>query len=80
MLMRTTAAMLNGILVLALYVSAWGVHTFTIALVEVALAVTAALATWYALKRTGRPPWLARLFARAASARPRLRRELCHGE
>jgi hypothetical protein len=65
MLMRTTAAMLNGILVLALYVSAWGVHTFTIALVEVALAVAAALATWYALKRT----WTSGLDGKAVRSR-----------
>lgn len=70
MLMRTTAAVLNGILVLALYISAWGVHTFSMALLMVGLAVAAALATWYALKSVGRPSWMALPSARRELPQP----------
>jgi hypothetical protein len=69
MLMRLTAAVLNGTLVLVLYVSAWGVHTYPMALLMVGLAVAAALAT-YALNCVGRPKWITGLWARRQLTRP----------
>jgi hypothetical protein len=49
MQIRTVAAALNGGLVLALYLAAWGAPSLTIAGFELALSVGAAVATWYAL-------------------------------
>lgn len=68
MLMRITAAVLNGMLVLALYVGAWGVQSFTMARLEVALSVAAALATWYALRKLGRRATRSRLIDLLANA------------
>jgi hypothetical protein len=47
-----------------------GVYTFTMALLMVELAVTAALVTWYALKWAGRPSWIAELSARRELPQP----------
>ena len=58
MQIRLIAAPLNGTLVLIVYVAGWGVANFPTALLEVALAVAAALATWYALRKAGRPNWM----------------------
>ena len=49
MQMRTVAAALNGSLVLTLYLAAWGAPSLTIAGLELALAIGAGVATWYAL-------------------------------
>jgi hypothetical protein len=65
MQVRTVAAIINGFLVLALYVAAWGVPSFMIGLTEVGLSVAAALSTWYAVKTTCAPNWTARFIARA---------------
>jgi hypothetical protein len=63
---RTVAAALNGLTVLLLYVAAWGAPTFTVALIEIALAAGAAASTWYALRRARTPAWLSGLnFTRA---------------
>lgn len=66
---RTLAAAFNGIIVLLLYISAWGVPSWTIAMIEIGLATSAALSTWYALKRATAPAWLMRLAARRTKAR-----------
>ena len=58
---RTAAALTTGTLVLALYVAAWGVPSWTIALTEMGLGVGAALSTRYALKRLAAPRWVIRL-------------------
>jgi hypothetical protein len=63
MQIRLIAAALNGTLVLIVYVAGWGVANFPTALLEVALAVAAALATWYALRKAG-PKWMIPLKAR----------------
>ncbi|HXV24026.1 MAG TPA: hypothetical protein VED46_07195 [Alphaproteobacteria bacterium] len=55
---RTIAAAVNGILVLALYLTVWGAPTLAIASVEIALAVGAGLSTWYSLRSVGTPRWL----------------------
>ena len=47
---RLLAATGNGALVLALYIGAWGTPALEIAFLEVALAVGAAMSTWYALR------------------------------
>ena len=60
MQVRTVAAVANGALVLTLYVAAWGVPSWTIAMTEVGLAGTAALCSWYALKRLKAPRWTVR--------------------
>ncbi len=64
MQIRTVAAALNGILVLALDVAAWGVPSFTVALLEVGLAVAAALSTSYALRKASVPIWMLRFASR----------------
>jgi hypothetical protein len=51
MQIRTLAAVFNGSLVLAVYVAAWDAPTWTIAGLEIALALGAAVSTWYALRR-----------------------------
>ena len=61
MQVRLIAAAVNGALVLALYLGAWGAPNFTIALLEVGLAVGAGLSTWYALDRVATPAWITRL-------------------
>ena len=54
---RIFAAALNGSFVLALYLLAWGAPSATIAVLELTLALGAAIATWYALDlRRGRRP------------------------
>ena len=63
---RTIAAALNGNLVFALYVAAWGAPSVSIAALEIALALGAAFSTYYALRRLPTPAWLARLGARRA--------------
>jgi hypothetical protein len=60
MQMRTVAAALNGSLVLALYIVAWGAPSAAIAGLEAVLATGAAISTWYALKNL-RTPLCARL-------------------
>ena len=57
MQVRTVAAVANGALVLMLYVAGWGVPSWTVAMTEVGLTGTAALCTWYALKRLKAPRW-----------------------
>ena len=64
MQIRAFAAAVNGALVLLLYVAAWGVPSSTIALLEVALAATAALSTWYALRKASTPLWMSGLVSR----------------
>jgi hypothetical protein len=64
---RTIAAVLNGNLVFALYVAAWGAPTVSIAAVEIALALGAGASTFYALRRLPTPRWLARLGAGPAN-------------
>ncbi|HXV25723.1 MAG TPA: hypothetical protein VED46_15885 [Alphaproteobacteria bacterium] len=66
---RTLAAAFNGIIVLLLYLSAWGASSWTVAAIEIALAAGASLSTWYALKRATTPAWLTRL----APRRPKVR-------
>jgi hypothetical protein len=66
---RTLAAAFNGIIVLLLYISAWGVPSWTVAMIEIALATGASLSTWYALKRATTPAWLTRLAPKRAKAR-----------
>ena len=53
MQIRTIAAALNGMLVLLLYVAAWGIPSFAVAALELGLATGAAVSTWYALRRAG---------------------------
>ena len=55
MQIRFVATALNGALVLALYVTGWGVPNFSAALLEVALGVAAGPSTWYALRRLATP-------------------------
>jgi len=50
MQIRTIAAALNGMLVLLLYVAAWGIPSFAVAALEVGLSAGAAVSTWYALR------------------------------
>ncbi|HSD34625.1 MAG TPA: hypothetical protein VLE26_04335 [Alphaproteobacteria bacterium] len=64
---RTIAAVLNGNLVFALYLAAWGTPTVSIAAVEIALALGAGASTFYALRRLPTPRWLARLGAGPAN-------------
>ena len=64
MQVRTVAAVANGALVLMLYVAGWGVPSWTIAMTEVGLAGTAALCSWYALKRLKAPRWTVRFVYR----------------
>ena len=45
MQIRTVAAVVNGSLVLGLYVAGWGVPSATIAVLELALATGATIAT-----------------------------------
>jgi len=47
---RLIAAMTNGVLVLALYMIAWGTPALNIAMLELGLAVGAGVSTWYALR------------------------------
>ena len=58
MQMRGLIAILNGALVLMLYAAAWGAPSFTIASLEGAFAVAAAIVTWFALRRPERTPTL----------------------
>ena len=69
MQIRTIAAALNGTIVLALYVAAWGAPSFTVALIEVGLALGAAFSTWYALRRASAPAWMLQLLSRGTKAR-----------
>ncbi|HXV23878.1 MAG TPA: hypothetical protein VED46_06440 [Alphaproteobacteria bacterium] len=48
---RLLAAFLNGALVLSLYMIAWGAPALEIAVLEVTLAIGAAISTWYALRK-----------------------------
>jgi hypothetical protein len=65
MQIRTVAAVVNGSLVLGLYVAGWGVPSATIAVLELALATGATIATWYALKNLRSPLWAVRMFEKA---------------
>ena len=47
---RTAAVLVNGNLVFALYLIAWGAPSGTILAIEAILAVSATWFTWYALK------------------------------
>ena len=47
---RILAASLNGMLVLGLYVAAWGTPAPEIAMLELLLALGAGFSTWYALR------------------------------
>jgi len=47
---RLIAALANGGLVLALYLTAWGAPVPEIAILELTLAAGAAISTWYALR------------------------------
>ena len=49
--MRTVAATLNGSVVMAMYLLAWGTPSPSIAGLELILAAGAAVSTWYALGR-----------------------------
>ncbi len=69
MQIRTLAAALNGLIVLMLYLSAWGTPSWTVAGIEIALAAGASLSTWYALKRANTPGWMMRLDRRRLKAR-----------
>ena len=52
---RLLAASLNGMLVLGLYVAAWGTPAAEIAVLELTLAIGAGFSTWYALRGLSRP-------------------------
>ena len=67
MLIRSIAAAVNGILVLSLYLAAFGVPHPMIGLLEAVLAQAAAVATWFALGSSARRPlaWLGRTGAPA---------------
>jgi hypothetical protein len=58
MQIRGLMAILNGTLVLMLYVMAWGAPSLTIATLEAGFAVAAALVTWFALRTPERSPSL----------------------
>jgi hypothetical protein len=51
---RLLAALANGGLVFSLYMVAWGAPAPEIAMLEVTLAVGAAVSTWYALRGLNR--------------------------
>ena len=67
MQIRTVVALTNGSLVLALYLVAWGAPSLTIAGLELALSMGAAVATWYALDLR-RPSRLLTLVGRPRTA------------
>ena len=58
---RTIAAALNGNIVFAVYVADWGAPSAPVAVIEISLALGAALSTYYALRRIPTPAWMARL-------------------
>ena len=47
---RLIAALTNSVLVLTLYMIAWGTPALNIAVLELSLAVGAGISTWYALR------------------------------
>jgi len=63
--MRIVAATLNGSLVMAMYLLAWGTPSLSVAGLELVLAAGAAVSTWYALCRL-RTPLRAQLIGRIA--------------
>ena len=48
---RTVAALVNGNLVFALYLIAWGASSWSTVMTEALLAIGATWSTWYALRR-----------------------------
>ena len=68
MLIRSAAAAVNGLLVLSLYLAAFGVPSPVIGLLEVVLAQAAAVATWFALGSLASRPLA--LFGRSRAAIP----------
>ena len=68
MFIRSTAAAINGILVLSLYLAAFGVPSPMVGLLEAVLAQAAAVATWFALGSSAR--WPLALMGRSRSTIP----------
>ena len=64
--MRAVAATLNGSLVMAMYLLAWGVPSLSVAGLELVLAAGAAVSTWYALRKLRNPMRAQRLIGRIA--------------
>ena len=66
--MRTAAAILNGSLVMAMYLLAWGTPSPSIAGLELVLAAGAAVSTGYALRSLRSPVHVQRLIGRIVQA------------